>query len=62
MQRKLATVFRDVGDRTVRFVLSDGTVDRMGDTVAVGGWDLVAYKRIRWFCSRTMPAHRPSGG
>jgi HK97 family phage prohead protease len=44
MQRKLATVLRDVGDRTVRFVLSDGTVDRMGDTVAVGGWNLTAYR------------------
>jgi HK97 family phage prohead protease len=45
VQHKLATVLRDVGDRTVRFVLSDGSVDRMGDTVNVGGWDLSAYKR-----------------
>jgi HK97 family phage prohead protease len=44
MERKLATVLRDVGDRTVRFVLSDGSVDRMGDTVAVAGWDLTAYR------------------
>jgi HK97 family phage prohead protease len=44
MEHKLATVLRDVGDRTVRFVLSDGTVDRMGDTVAGGSWDLTAYR------------------
>jgi HK97 family phage prohead protease len=31
--------------RTVRFVLSDGTVDRVGDTLDPNGWDLTAYKR-----------------
>ena len=35
----------DAGDRTVRFVLSDGTVDRMDDTVAGSGWDLTAYHK-----------------
>jgi hypothetical protein len=42
---RAATVLRaDAGDRTVRFVLSDGTVDRMDDTVAGSGWDLTAYR------------------
>jgi HK97 family phage prohead protease len=45
MQRKIASVLREVADRTVRFVLSDGSVDRMGDTVAVAGWDLSSYRR-----------------
>jgi HK97 family phage prohead protease len=31
--------------RTVRFVLSDETIDRMGDTLAVSGWELSAYRR-----------------
>jgi HK97 family phage prohead protease len=35
----------DDGSRVVRFVLSDGSVDRMGDTIDPAGWDLTAYKR-----------------
>jgi HK97 family phage prohead protease len=35
----------DDGSRTVRFVLSDGSVDRMGDRIAVNGWELTQYKR-----------------
>jgi HK97 family phage prohead protease len=45
VERKIATVQRDVGGRTVRFVLSDSSVDRMNDTVNVGGWDLESYRR-----------------
>jgi HK97 family phage prohead protease len=33
------------GSRRVTFVLSDSTIDRMGDTLAVDGWDLAAYRR-----------------
>lgn len=35
----------DDGSRTVRFVLSDGSTDRMGDRIAVNGWELTQYKR-----------------
>jgi HK97 family phage prohead protease len=31
--------------RTVRFVLSDESIDRMGDVLAVDGWELSAYRR-----------------
>jgi HK97 family phage prohead protease len=33
------------GSRSVTFVLSDGSIDRVGDTLAVDGWDLAAYRR-----------------
>jgi HK97 family phage prohead protease len=36
---------QDDGSRVVRFVFSDGSVDRMGDTIDPNGWDLTAYKR-----------------
>jgi hypothetical protein len=44
---RLARVVRapDDGNRTVRFVLSDGSVDRMGDSIAASGWELDAYRR-----------------
>jgi HK97 family phage prohead protease len=32
-------------NRTVRFVLSDESIDRMGDTLAVDGWELSAFRR-----------------
>ena len=35
----------DDGSRRVRFVFSDGSVDRMGDTIAADGWDLADFKR-----------------
>jgi HK97 family phage prohead protease len=33
------------GTRTVRWVLSDGSVDRMGDTIDPAGWNLAAFKK-----------------
>jgi HK97 family phage prohead protease len=44
---RLGSVARaaDDGSRIVRFVLSDGLVDRMGDTIAVKGWVLDDYRR-----------------
>jgi hypothetical protein len=35
----------DDGSRIVRFCLSDGSVDRMGDRIAVNGWELGAYRK-----------------
>jgi len=35
----------DAESRVVRFVFSDGSVDRVGDTIDPNGWDLSAYKR-----------------
>jgi HK97 family phage prohead protease len=42
-----ASVLRAGGDgsRTVTFVLSDGSVDRMGDTIDPDGWDLAAFRK-----------------
>jgi HK97 family phage prohead protease len=34
-----------VAEDCFRFCLSDSSVDRMGDTIAVAGWDLAAFKR-----------------
>jgi HK97 family phage prohead protease len=34
----------DDGDRVVRFVFSDSSIDRMGDRISVSGWDLAAYR------------------
>jgi HK97 family phage prohead protease len=44
---RLARVIRaeDDGSRVVRFVLSDSTVDRMGDSISAAGWELDAYRR-----------------
>ena len=41
-----ATVQRTAtdGSRTIRWTLSDGSVDRMGDTIDPNGWNLVSYK------------------
>jgi len=33
------------GDRRIRFVISDGSVDRENDTIAPEGWDLSAYRK-----------------
>lgn len=33
------------GSRVLRFTISTDTVDRMGDTIAVDGWDLKAFKK-----------------
>ena len=33
----------DDGSHIVRFCLSDGSIDRMGDRIDPNGWDLVAY-------------------
>jgi HK97 family phage prohead protease len=35
----------DAGGRTVRFVLSDSSVDRVGDTISAAGWRLGPYKQ-----------------
>src|SRR5580704_5637157 len=34
----------DDGSRTVRFVLSDGSIDRMGDSIDPYGWELTAFR------------------
>jgi hypothetical protein len=34
----------DEGSRTVRFCLSDSSIDRMGDTIDAAGWRLGPYK------------------
>lgn len=31
--------------RRVRFTITDQSIDRMGDTIAIDGWDLEAFKR-----------------
>lgn len=33
------------GSRTIRFCFSDGSVDRMGDTIEPSGWDLTDFNR-----------------
>jgi HK97 family phage prohead protease len=42
----------DEDSRTVRFVLSDSSVDRVGDTIAASGWRLGPYKQnpVVLFC------------
>jgi HK97 family phage prohead protease len=40
-----ARVLRAGGADIVQFVLSDGTVDRMGDRIDPGGWILTAYRK-----------------
>jgi HK97 family phage prohead protease len=44
---RLARVIRaaDDGTRTVRFILSDASVDRMGDSINAAGWQLDSYRR-----------------
>ena len=44
---RLARVIRaaDDGTRTVRFILSDSSVDRMGDSISAAGWELGDYRR-----------------
>jgi hypothetical protein len=46
-QRSTATVSREAaeGDRVIRWVLSDGSVDRAGDTLNPQGWELGAYRK-----------------
>lgn len=36
---------KDGEDRTLIFTISSGSVDRMGDTIAVNGWKLDAYRK-----------------
>jgi len=38
-------VFVEGADRTLRFVFSDNSVDRMGDTIDAAGWDLSDFER-----------------
>ena len=44
---RAASVLRveDRDRRIVRFVFSDNSIDRVGDTISVSGWDLSSYKR-----------------
>jgi HK97 family phage prohead protease len=44
-ERDLIRARTGEGSRRVTFVLSDASVDRVGDTLAVDGWDLAAYRR-----------------
>jgi HK97 family phage prohead protease len=34
----------DAKDRTIRFCFSDSSIDRMGDTIAVAGWELANFR------------------
>jgi HK97 family phage prohead protease len=57
---RVASVIRaaDDGTRTVRFVLSDSSVDRMGDTISAAGWELDSYRRnpvILWAHDSNQP-------
>jgi HK97 family phage prohead protease len=49
VQRLTVAEALPIGDplssRTVTFCLSDGSVDRMGDTIDPHGWELAAYRR-----------------
>jgi HK97 family phage prohead protease len=48
----------DAGRRVIRFTFSDGSVDRMGDTIDPNGWDLPDYKRnpvVLWAHDTTQP-------
>ena len=38
-------VFVEGADRTLRFIFSDNSVDRMGDTIDAAGWDLSDFER-----------------
>src|SRR5437762_824409 len=49
---------RSIGDRTVRFVMSDGSVDRYGDTISPSGFDLVAFGKnpvVLWGHDASLP-------
>jgi HK97 family phage prohead protease len=46
------------GSRTVSWVLSDGSVDRSGDTISPGGWDTSAYRKnnvVLWSHDSSQP-------
>jgi HK97 family phage prohead protease len=48
----------DDGTRTVRFILSDASVDRMGDSISAAGWELDAYRRnpvVLWAHDSSQP-------
>tara|TARA_R110000803_G_scaffold210841_1_gene284304 strand:+ start:22139 stop:23710 length:1572 start_codon:yes stop_codon:yes gene_type:complete len=51
-------------DRTIRFVISTDSVDRMGDTIAIKGWDLKAFKKaptVLWaHDARSLPIAKAS--
>ncbi len=40
-----ARAIRQLDGRVIRFIFSDGTVDRAGDTIDPAGWDLSGYRR-----------------
>jgi len=43
--RAKASVPMETGDRTLTYIASDETPDRMGDVIKVAGWNLTTYKR-----------------
>jgi hypothetical protein len=46
------------GDRRLDFTISTDTVDRMGDTIAVDGWQLANYRKnpvVLWAHDSSMP-------
>lgn len=43
--QKFADAEMDEDGRRVRYVISDGSVDRENDTIATGGWDVEAYRK-----------------
>lgn len=43
--RAKASVPMETGDRTLTYIASDETPDRMGDVIKVEGWNLTTYKR-----------------
>jgi hypothetical protein len=42
---KAATIEKADGERRVRFVASDESVDRMGDIIRASGWDLTGFRK-----------------
>lgn len=44
LRKDFVSIVEDIDDRKVRFTISTGTIDRDGDTVAVDGWQLDAFR------------------
>jgi hypothetical protein len=61
VERPARAIRANEESRTVRFVLSDSSVDRMGDTIDAAGWRLGQYKAnpvVLWSHLRSEPRRR----
>ena len=45
MRKRAGAAAEDVDERVVRFIASDGSVDRFGDVIEPAGWDLRNFRR-----------------